>query len=344
MTRGLIMRFYSYIRNIKSRIREIRIRTLFPKNSLFPEIRYFDTLNLPELRSVNHARTYAEFAIVIQGPLSSDAGHLTETIERYIMLFPAVQIVVSTWEYSGNRSSELKLRKIQEKYPHSVHIVRSKPIENMGIANINAQICTTRAGLDFARNLGVRFVLKARTDQSLTNPRFLAILESVYLRESQKKQRAPIVVSSQNSFLFRPYSLSDMLQFSDLKTLDDFWAVALDRRESLDNLAKIPATFHEWSKCRLAEVYLISHYLESLGEILDFTLKHYHYCLTEYFAIVDADAIGHYWAKYSLRARAEKKLYFPFPRHEISSFDYFELQTKLTSYDHCEALIKDKWG
>jgi hypothetical protein len=170
------------------------------------------------------------------------------------------------------------------------------------------------------------------------------MLESAYSRELQKNLKAPIVVSSLNSLLFRPYSLSDMLQFSDLTTLIDFWSLLPDTRESLKDLPKISTSFYQWSKSRLAEVYLMSHYLESQGEILDFTLKHYHFCLTRYFAIVDADALGHYWAKYSLRSRSGKKLIFPYPQYEISAHDYWELQNGIVSYENCQNLIEKEWN
>jgi hypothetical protein len=315
----------------------------FPRNSLYKEIRYFESSAKSRQDLVAIYGNFGEYAIVIQGPLNKKSKDLFESIERYFSLYPGIQIVLSTWSFSGNRKVEIVLKNTKEKHPRTFHILESAQISNSGISNINSQIHTTYAGLQLCRTLGVRYVLKTRTDQSLNDPKFLLKLERAYRNRLEDIGRKPIILSSKNSFLFRPYSLSDMLQFSDLDTLLFFWGIDFDSRESLGDLLTTPKTLSEWSKHRLAEVYLICNYLEAKGEVLDFTLKHYHECLIKYFAIVDSDSLGHYWAKYSIRTNGEIRLYFPYPKYEISEFDYNQIREGKESYSPYEDKIKLFW-
>lgn len=326
-----------------SGIQAIRQALSFPRGSTHREIRYFDSENLMTNAHFTADRNYTEFSIVIQGPINEKAKNLFRDIDRYFSLYPGIHIVLSTWALPLDKKLDAELSAMQEKYPETLHILRADQLGNSGISNVNSQIYTTRKGLEFSKTLGSRFVIKSRTDQSLNNPKFLLKLERKYLHRCMETSQKPIVLSSKNSFLFRPYSFSDMLQFSDIDTLLSFWSLDFDSRSSLKDVPAFPSTLADWSKNRFAEVFLSSTYLESLGESLDFTLKHYHECLVKYFVIIDADSIGHYWTKYSIRTNGDVKLHCPYPKYEISEFDYAQIVDGEVSYLSFEDKIKSTW-
>jgi hypothetical protein len=339
-----ILLLLAYLKEkVSKKFRLFGYKIIFPRKSRYQEVKYFNLEVSSDISDRDKSRTFSEFAIIIQGPLNESSRYLPEIIERYFELYPGIMIVVSTWAFPQQGKFRKNFEAIKGKFPKSFFLLTSEPIENSGISNVNSQIHTTRAGLAHCIRLNIRYVLKTRTDQSFNNPKFLLKLERAYEEGCKSSEPMPIVVSSKNSFLFRPYSISDMMQFSDIHTLLNFWKVEYDSRKSLEEVSPFPSTLSGWSQQRFAEVYLVTAYLESQGEILDFSLKHYHECLVKYFRVVDSDSIGHYWVKYSIRTNTDAKLFFPYPKYEISEFDYAQISSGKDDYFFYEEKIVDFW-
>ena len=56
--------------------------------------------------------------------------------------------------------------------------------------------------------------------------------------------------------MYRPFSVSDMINFGNIEDMVKYWCLELDSR-SIDDLPS-PSSLIEWSKQRLAEVYFLT--------------------------------------------------------------------------------------
>jgi len=230
------------------------------------------------------------FFIVIQGPVITDHDFTLETVRIYKKTFPDADIVLSTWDDSDLTYIEkIKAEKISI-------LLNSKPV-NFGISNINLQIVSSLAGVRYAKQSGAEYVLKTRTDQRMyaSNVQdFLVNIVNNFPVHNNNKQTKRIVAVSLNTFMFRPYSLSDMNIFGHVDDMLLFWDVQLDDRKKTDTKVSLL----EWSKLRLCEVYLVSNFLEKIGCKLTWTLTDYWRVLSDNFCIVDQSSIDLYWYKY----------------------------------------------
>ena len=153
----------------------------------------------------NDFKSPQSLAIIMQGPILYDHDFTIETIKLYLRNFPNCPIIVSTWDYEA---------------PNTLNI-----IENLGCivikntipqikdyAHVNYQIKSTRTGLQKAKELGYKYVIKTRTDQRMyeTNiAEFLFnILDKFPLDASIKAQKQRLVTLSLNTFKYRLYVFS----------------------------------------------------------------------------------------------------------------------------------------
>jgi hypothetical protein len=164
------------------------------------------------------------------------------------------------------------------------------------------QITTTREGLRLAQILGCQFILKTRTDIWFSEPDFLKYVCEEFLLETKRFGCDPIIVTSFNTSKVREFSINDQIQFGKISNLLFFWNAPLDNR-TVDELpyplSSTNPTQH--SKNRLAEVWLVTSYLESLGIAYEFTQGSYLEIIAKYFVVIDESVLGMIWLKSVLR-------------------------------------------
>lgn len=232
-------------------------------------------------------------AIVIQGALGAD-GFVCETVKIYKKLFPGSEIIVSSWlGESAVIIGEL------ENIGAAV-ILNEKPI-NRGISNINMQIVSSRAGIEFAKKNGAEYVLKTRSDQRLyaTNVyEYFRNLLSIFPPYAESVDYRIIGVSL-NTFIYRMYGLSDMLMFGYVNDILKFWSVRLDDRDPDSSFDARAATLREFAEWKVCEVYLTTEYLKSVGHTPQWTLDDSWDAFRKYFCIIDKESIDLYWDKYT---------------------------------------------
>jgi hypothetical protein len=289
---------------------------------------------------------YSDLIILIQGPIDDLVG-IVNKIAQYQLTYKNVKLVLSSWTSgSTKRDKETKEFILSScGSPDDVHILFGDKPKNSGIANINFQIRSTQNGLALADSLGRGHILKCRTDQILTHHNaisYLRELASKYGVNQDGEER--IVCLSKNSFLFRPYSISDMVQYGSLSALNRFWNVPMDTRVPSDPISHGAFSAVDWSRHRLAEVYLTSNYFEGFGEELDFTLKQHLEFLQKYFVIGDSEACGLIWPKYTSNSLNWSKGYFPHTTYEISHQDWLNLPLLLNSVEVFSEFTQKKWG
>jgi WavE lipopolysaccharide synthesis len=278
-------------------------------------------------------------AIVVQGPINHNNRFTFHVVKRYLAVFPDSHIILSTWanEFLDDFNEFLD-------FPN-FHIVLSDLPETRGIVNINLQITSTQAGLRMADELGTYWVIKTRTDQCIMNPRALGILLSTYKHHQDLYGlRNPVIAVSHNSFLFRMYGVSDMFQFSDIKTLTTYWSCPLDSRESKDIRPLIAKTMREQSLQNIGETYINRAYLQFMGEKIENTFAHSLHCLTKYYVIVNSQEIDIVWGKYTKNEDMWAASFWPTKYSEITHWDWLLAKKNPSIFDEYLNILDSEVG
>jgi hypothetical protein len=184
-------------------------------------------------------------------------------------------------------------------------VVLSAPPSKRGGSNRNYQIVSTSAGIRQARELGVRTVIKTRTDICLMAPCLFSLFRLVEPRVDRRQVEGRglagrIFVPQTYTKKYFPYHVSDIVMLGHLADLAAFWDVPLDERElapddfswggnSLERIGE---------EALLPECYLGKHYAERLSIAAEpDALSAYWRMLRDFFVIVDDGWFDMYWLK-----------------------------------------------
>ena len=195
---------------------------------------------------------FQTLAIVMQGPLILKDNFTIETLKLYRNFFPTVKIILSTWDTEDEEYVN-KVRKL------NIIVLQNKKPALAGIANINLQIASSTTGINHAKKLGCKYVLKTRTDQRIYSDHFLQFIYASLKKfplTHRSAQKERIIAFNLNTFMFRPYSVSDMINFGHVDDMIKYWCLEYDTR-GLEDLP-VSNTLIGWSKQRLAEVYFVT--------------------------------------------------------------------------------------
>lgn len=234
---------------------------------------------------VEAAELHKSVALVIQGPLLRSHSFTLQSLAFYRRILPKSRIVLSTWP--GMNSTEKATLEALE-----VEVVESPPPSYPGVGNLNFQIRSTSAGLRSLEREQVDIVIKMRTDQRLYSQNAFAIMTEFLEVYPRKDKGCRMGASSLNSFLARPFSLSDMVQFSNMETMLEFWAI---REVSQDSVQSMPEAL------RFPEALLVATYLRNRGWSIENAAETWHRALAEEFVVVDSSSLDQFWQKYSKR-------------------------------------------
>jgi hypothetical protein len=274
--------------------------------------------------------------IVIQGPVCMEKDFTSRVISRYLDIFPAALIIFSTWT-----GEEIKLKDLDKFMLNSrFQILLNRKPANPGFSNINLQIETSKNGLILAKELGCEFGIKTRSDQAILNPNSLDLLrfEMTQAKENYK-QNERIVTVSLDTFLYRPYGVSDMFHFGRIETLLDYWNIGLDDRNPNESLVITATSLRNYSKLRLAECYLASEYLSKKSLEPNFTLRQSLEFIRDYFIIVDQQAIDLIWNKNTRKEFRYESNVYPSKFQEIQNWEWRAMQSDLDSFLKFEFLL-----
>lgn len=237
-----------------------------------------------------------EVAIVLQGPILKDEDFTLETIRLYKKIFKNTLIILSTWE-----SEEKDTAYIEKVRQEISEIIFNKAPEYGGPSNINFQILSTNSGIRRAKELGVQYVLKTRTDQRMYGVNSLEFLHNLIKQfpvTHGSKQQARIIGVSLNCFKFRLYDLSDMLQFGQIDDMLLYWAADPERDTTMAVKDKIDAIF-SGLKIAIPEVYFATEFLKKVGHTITWTLADSWQAFADRFCVVDEESVDLYWYKYA---------------------------------------------
>ena len=237
-------------------------------------------------------------AIIIQGPIKHEENFTLETVKLYRHHYPAATVVVSTWEEEDVSSFEVL------KSEHFKIILNKKP-PIAGQNNVNMQIASTKAGIDFATQLHLKYVLKTRTDERMYGVDCLKFLIKMLNRfpvvgSTIQKQR--IICHTAGTRKFNPYRFSDIFQFGTISDMKIFW-----ENYSLEK----PAT-------HCPEIYLATRFLENTGWKVKNTLEDSLEVLGKRFIVIDNESVDLYWCKYENTWREHPLVNYANPNLEVT--------------------------
>ena len=231
-------------------------------------------------------------AVVIQGPLQSEEDFTLETVKIYKKIFPLSPIIVSTW------SSENKKDLDDLERAGAVLVITDKPTKT-GWGNIELQVLSTSAGLQWAKEFGCEYVAKTRTDWRMYRPSALQCLNSLlrmYPPLGHGKLESRIVASSMSTLKHRVYGLTDIFQYGSILDMTKYWENLNDDVQGKFKQVHPPEILN--GTPLVAEIYLCARYLESIGLDLDFSLPQWWESLKNYFVVIDNSMLDAVWSKY----------------------------------------------
>lgn len=237
--------------------------------------------------------------VVIQGPIVHEDGFTLETVKIYQRHFAGARIILATWEDEPPSA----IRRFEDL--GITLILNAKPAY-AGEGNLNLQIVSSRSGMRKAKELGVTYALKTRTDQRMYAPDIAEYLYNITrnfpVRAGWGQQRSRIIGCSLNTFKYRMYGLSDMLIYGHIDDMWLYWNVDLDSRVfTAEEERQACLSLRSFARWRVCEVYLATEFLSKVGRKLDWTLRDSWLTFADHFCVVDKEQIDLFWHKYNKR-------------------------------------------
>lgn len=239
-------------------------------------------------------------AIIVTGLLIEKDDFTFNTILLYRKLYPNVKIIYSTWN-DQNKEVLNKIEKIDDVYVITTQV----PIES-GVGHINYQIKSAQVGIEFARKLGVKYVLRTRSDVRIYRKRVLEYMHNILLKYevcSPFQDRRIITMSGRCGTMNVFYVLCDFLTFGTLDDMAKLYSISLDMRKVSSDTLK-GYDYQELTKCRYtAESFLFKGYLDEIIRDTSFEMNYedYYKAVRDYFIVLDEDLFQAYWYKYESR-------------------------------------------
>ena len=225
--------------------------------------------------------------IIIQGPIKQKDNFTLETIKYYRKIFPTAVLIVSTW----NNEDKTALGRLKAL---GAYIVTSDLPEIRGVANVNCQIKTTLSGIYFAEKMGLRHVLKTRSDQRIyawNALRYLLALEHTFPVSPHTKTQERLIIANEFTRRFTPFHFSDFLMFGTVHDLKLYWEQPFSQIKERGYFSKISEVNEE----NCAERFLSKNFAAKIMPDCQYTIPEYYSFLRDYFCIVDLQQLDLYW-------------------------------------------------
>ena len=233
----------------------------------------------------------SNWTIVIQGPVLS-LKHLKYIIKNLGILrssYPGTALIISTY-----KQYEILIDKIPKKLYDDLVLID----ENLFLSNFERQVASTHCGINMAEKYKSVFILKMRTDQMIYHPSSLNILEVMLktYKNSGGKGKNSLIASSYNSWLYRPFGVSEMLMagyFSDMK---NYWTYDDQIKNYKLKFNKLPGWLtvnNFYYESFLAVKYLVKNDFKFTNDIFKDTVQMY----KKHIIIVDSSTINQNWFK-----------------------------------------------
>lgn len=161
----------------------------------------------------------SESGIVIQGPVYKDTT--LEIVRYYATMYPKDCLILSTWDDS-NEEEIKELRKYVD------YCILNKKPANGGVGNRFFQIESTLAGIKKAKEIGLKKVLKTRTDMMVYAEDILnqcSNIQKLYKDSECEEYGAKnrIVIPSSYTCKYKPYFTTDFAMYGNVEDIFTYW-------------------------------------------------------------------------------------------------------------------------
>jgi hypothetical protein len=264
-------------------------------------------------------KTAPKVAIVLQGPLISEADFTLETVKLYKKHYRDATIIVST-----NTGADITT--INQLITEGAIVVENQKPVIVGIGNVNLQLASTLGGLSKAKQLGAEFVYKTRCDQrmyAVNVTEFLLNLVHAFPVALGYTQKYRIVASSFVTLKYVPYLVTDMFQFGQIDDMIQYWSATHDLRSTPTTPIR---TVADVTSARIAESYLATEFLTRIGRKVGGTIADSWAAYAEHFCIVDRETLDLFWYKYDFYREYQMKDYGGVSNSQLLTFaEWFNL-------------------
>jgi hypothetical protein len=271
----------------------------------------------------SYGKYQSEWCILLQGPIITKNSFTLQTILLYRFVYPNAKIILSTWKDEAKKLDKNKLNDLK------VDVLLNTKPDNVGISNINLQLVSTIAGINFASDQGVKYVLKTRTDQRVCKSLdFLGHMRNLQTNFpiSNDKMENRLIVASTNSFKSRLYGVTDMYMFGSISDMKLFWQIPTEQKsETLHEVKTDPVYF---ISNKQAEGYLVNHFFNSIDFSPSWSVENSHYFLSQFFCIVDKEQLDLFWLKYERFIES----FFFVGKNDAKNWERFEFVDWLKAY------------
>lgn len=265
-------------------------------------------------------KAHPKTVVILQGPVRVQDNFTCETVKFYRNNMPQAEIVVSTWSDTPEDQVEL----IKEA---GAKVILSDVPEHNGLGNINYQVVSTRKGLEYAKNIGAKYVLKTRTDQRLALPflleYFFSLLQTFPLGKEfdylDQKERIIAAQGTTGSTMFVPYFISDFYFFGRTEDISAYFdyelqKIQMNAEERIKYLKKIRKDDSVYEQhCTWApEIKLAKNYVSAKGKFpIEDTVKAYWEFVKSNLIIVSHEDVQLFWPKYDHR-KLDNLIYYDY--------------------------------
>lgn len=244
-----------------------------------------------------------DIALVLQGPLYLQDNFTWNTVKLYNEIFPNVKIIISTWENEDQEALE-KLEKL------NCVVIKNELLQDGGVHNINNQIITSLNGLKRAKQEGVKYVLKSRTDQriyySYAFDYMLKLIEVFPLSaaKTESKKRIVVIDNYTNSYSgLSPFVVPDYFYFGEIDEVMRIFDVPFKNKS--EYLRYLDLSYEEQFKAGVVpEAYFLTNYLSKYYPEQQFVMDDNDFwkqCRKECLIQISPWDIDLYWPKYRQR-------------------------------------------
>ncbi len=233
--------------------------------------------------------------IVVQGPVWP--GVTAHVLRVLTVLHPTNAVVLSTWDGTPREV-------LAEVAPLADDVVLTRKPDMAGIQNRNAQIVSTRAGIDRAIERGASTILKTRSDLVVMAPSLFeqaaSWLDCVGRSAARRAGlRDRLIVPSSFTRKFLLYHPSDLVMLGAAEDMRQYWSAPLDGRGG--DLLSPDWMDRSLSAVNMAgnptESYLGLQFCRSLGRPALGTVMDSWAFYRDLFAVVDNDWFDLLWFK-----------------------------------------------
>jgi len=298
----IIYNFFDHGKSVLSDIEKIGSYNSIMNFNPFELIKFSHRLSEVPLNLKKKVRAKSKLGIIVQGPIYEK--NTVSILKYYANKYPEDWLILSTW-YDADA------RDLSEAERYCDEIVINQHVKP-GFWNRNRLIVSTQSGLMKAKEVGIEFVLKTRSDTLATAPGILN--RSVSLLRKMNKQKCEnfglnhrIITSERYTQLYVPYHVSDMILFGDVDDLMKYFHAPIDERDLNIQDIRLASLKSLWAHGYLNEIYLYNNFLAKIGWQTAGSLIDYWTTIGNFLIVVDERWFGHFFPKYDLNHLDELK-------------------------------------